>query len=113
MVQRVATSKAGSPMPPSRSMIPLDDEAKKAFHDAFGGVPPERDFTKQIPIQGTGSEAKAPGPGFQRPGLDAQYTKPLVDESETKPKIDPIKAHFDPDDPKKAGKAGEDDKSKK
>lgn len=75
--------KAGTPIVPSRSMTPLDDEAKKLFRQTFGTDAPERDFSKAIPIQGTGSEAKAPVPG-PRPGVDNLYKKPLVDETDQK-----------------------------
>lgn len=70
--------KAGSPRPPGRQMVPLDAEAKELFFKAFGGVPPERDPTKAIPIQGTGDKTKALPPGAPRPGTDNQYKKPLV-----------------------------------
>lgn len=43
----------GQYKPPSMSMTPLDDEAKKAFAAKFGGEAPERDLTKKIPIMGT------------------------------------------------------------
>lgn len=41
---------AGKPRPPSRSMTPLDDEARRVWDEAFGEEPPERDPTKKIPI---------------------------------------------------------------
>lgn len=80
--------KKGDPKPPSRSMIPLDDEAKHLFHKKFGGVPPERDYAKAIPLQGTGDKTKVPAPGAPRPGIDAQYKKPLVDEPDLKKPAD-------------------------
>lgn len=41
----------GKPRPPSRSMTPLDDEAKKAWAEKFGDAePPAHDPTKPIPI---------------------------------------------------------------
>lgn len=44
--------KAGQPRPPSVSMTPLDDEAKKLFEKHFGTQAPERDPTKPIPVMG-------------------------------------------------------------
>lgn len=43
----------GKYKPPSKSMTPLDDEARKAFEDYFKEEAPERDPTKKIPIMGT------------------------------------------------------------
>ena len=40
----------GKPRPPSRAMSPMDDEAKKAWFDKFGGEAPERDPTAAIPL---------------------------------------------------------------
>ena len=83
---RGGVAKKGSSRPPSRQMTPLDDEAKKLYADYFGTTAPERDPTKAIPVQGTGSEAKVLPPGAPRPGLDNQYKAPLVNEPDTKPK---------------------------
>lgn len=71
-------SKAGDPKPPSRSMIPVDGEAKQLFEKEFGQTAPERDPTKAIPLQGTGDKTKVPGVAASRTGTDEQYKKPLI-----------------------------------
>lgn len=44
---------AGSAVPPSRAMTPLDDEAKKLFAKRFpGDSKPDIDPTKPIPVMG-------------------------------------------------------------
>ncbi len=52
--------KAGQLRPPSLQMTPLDDEARKVYRDTFNTDTPERDPTKPIPLQGTGSKAMVP-----------------------------------------------------
>lgn len=52
--------KTGHPLDPSVSMTPLDEEAKRAVKAKFGTGLPERDPTKAIPLQGTGSAVKVP-----------------------------------------------------
>lgn len=50
----------GSPLIPSRSMTPMDDEAWSLFNETFPGTRrPERDPTKAIPLRGTGDSAKS------------------------------------------------------
>lgn len=65
---KVLGIKAGQAMPPSVSMTPIDDEAKKIYTTHFGGVLPERDPTKAIPIMGFADAPKAPGIAALRPG---------------------------------------------
>jgi len=50
----------GKPRPPSRSMTPLDDEAKVAWEDKFGDKdpPPPHDPTKPIPITTAARDAQ-------------------------------------------------------
>lgn len=56
---------AGKPRPPSRSMTPLDDEAKKVWHQEFGGEAPERDPTRAVPI--TPADGKRDTMGHMKP----------------------------------------------
>lgn len=51
----------GAARPPSRMMIPLDEEAKALYRKQFKDLPPIRDPLEAIPVLGTFSEAKAPG----------------------------------------------------
>lgn len=73
---RVETIKAGSPMTPSREMIPLDEEAKQLMREAFPAGPAPADPTASIPIRGTGDEAKAPGPAAPRGSAVAHASPP-------------------------------------
>lgn len=51
----------GTARPPSRSMVPLDDEAKRLFKEHFKTEGPvERDPTKAIPVQGKPMEPSKP-----------------------------------------------------
>lgn len=57
--------KAGQHLPPSVSMLPLDEEGRKLMKDHYGDNIPDRDPTASIPIQGTTDapglkDAKAP-----------------------------------------------------
>jgi hypothetical protein len=36
--------------PPSMEMTPLDEEARKAYNDRFGLIPPDKDPTNKIPL---------------------------------------------------------------
>lgn len=65
----------GQYKPPSMSMTPLDDEAKKAFAAKFGGEAPERDPTAKIPIHGTDPNAG----GTAAPPTGNAFTgKPII-----------------------------------
>lgn len=71
--------KAGDPMPPSRALLPLDDEAKQMWKDHYGedhlGEEVVRDPTLQIPISGVqAAEAKA------KAEAKAEAAKPRVPE---------------------------------
>ena len=57
---KVANIKAGTLRPLSVNMTPLDDEARAKLREFFGTEAPEKDPTKAIPLQGTGSQAKVP-----------------------------------------------------
>lgn len=61
--------------PPSRSMTPLDDEAKRAFAAHFKEEAPERDPTAKIPIMGTDPNAS----GTAAPSTGNAFTgKPVL-----------------------------------
>lgn len=62
-------ARAGDPMPPSRSMTPFDDEARRMYQERFNGQAPDRDPTKSIPMQGTGDTNKVLPPSAPRPGM--------------------------------------------
>ena len=66
--------KKGDPLPPSRAMIPMDDEARKFYSDYFGGEVPESDPTKSIPLTGAPGAPKISGPGVKPP---AESPKPV------------------------------------
>lgn len=58
--------KVGEPMPPSRAMTPMDEEARAVWRKAFGDEPVERDPLKAIPLTGAqGSPTVKPNPTKQ------------------------------------------------
>lgn len=63
---------SGKPRPPSRSMTPLDDEAKREWRAHFEGDVPDRDPTKAIPI--TPADGKRDAQGNVKP--DRQPSPP-------------------------------------
>lgn len=67
-------AKAGDPMPPSRAMTPLDDEAHRLFQKHFNNeAPPPRDPTASIPLQGTGDKTLVkPSPAPAAPTSQAK-----------------------------------------
>lgn len=77
--------KQGDSMPPSAGMIPLDDAAKKAYKEWFGEEAPWRDPTEAIPIQGTGSAAKAPAPRVHTPAPPIKPASPAATPSASAP----------------------------
>lgn len=64
--------KAGTAMPPSAQMTPLDEEAKRMVRDWFKTDKPARDPMVKIPLQGTGDKVKVEAPGTPRPGTSPQ-----------------------------------------
>lgn len=89
----------GKYKPPSRSMTPIDDEAKKAFANYFNEEAPERDPTKAIPIHGTdpnagGTAAGPTGTAFTgKPIAPPNRPNPAPNNPTEKAKtgIDPMK----------------------
>lgn len=65
----------GDYLPPSRAMTPLDDEAYKAFSEAFGGEVPVTDPAKSIPL--TGAQGDPRIPGVAAPRAPVYKTEPV------------------------------------
>lgn len=64
--------KIGDPLPPSRAMTPMDDEARKVYDDVFGGEIPNPDPTRSIPLTGAPDSPKVAGPGSKPPPASPQ-----------------------------------------
>jgi hypothetical protein len=88
--------KKGDHLPPSRAMIPMDDEAHKYYAEYFGGEVPESDPTKSIPLTGAPGAPKISGPGVKPP---AESPKPV----NTAPKDDAPKTGMLHDSAKNPG----------
>lgn len=68
--------KIGDPLPPSRAMTPMDDEAHRAFEAAFGeGVEPQ-DPSKSVPLTGAQGAPKVHGPGVKPEPLKSGPVNP-------------------------------------
>lgn len=72
---------AGSPLPPSLNMSPMDGESEQLYRAHFGEDAPPRDPTASIPLQGTGDKVKAPGPAAVRPSAVAPTAPPKPAEA--------------------------------
>lgn len=68
--------KIGDPLPPSREMIPMDDEAREMFDKAFDGEVPEADPTRSIPLTGAPEAPKVRGVGEKPPVSTPQPVNP-------------------------------------
>lgn len=84
--------KIGDPLPPSRAMTPMDDEARKVYEDVFGGEIPESDPTRAIPLTG------APGAPTVR-GAGSTPPKPTPQPVNTAPKDDAPKTGMNAPNP--------------
>lgn len=105
----------GKHRPPSNQMTPLDEEAKKAFADAFPSeTPPDRDPTQAIPIStvtrdAAGNEIAPPGQPNAAPknptekartGVDVTKDSSLAEED---PTLNRTPTQHKPEESKPAG----------
>lgn len=68
--------KIGDPLPPSRAMTPMDDEARKVFDEVFEGEVPDPDPTRSIPLTGAPDSPKVAGPGSKPPAAKSEPVNP-------------------------------------
>lgn len=73
--------KVGDPLPPSRAMTPMDDEAREAFETAFDGEIPEVDPTRSIPLTGAEGAPRVSGPGAKPPPAKSKSINETPDDS--------------------------------
>ena len=57
--------KIGDPLPPSRAMTPMDDEARALFDKEYHGEVPEVDPTRSIPLTGAPESPVVRGAGVK------------------------------------------------
>lgn len=68
--------KIGDPLPPSRAMTPMDDEARKFFETEYEGEIPDPDPTRSIPLTGAPDSPKVAGPGSKPPAETPKLVNP-------------------------------------
>lgn len=72
--------KIGDPLPPSRAMTPMDEEAREAFQEAFHGEIPETDPTRSIPLTGAEGAPRVAGPGAKPPTFKSEPVNKAPDD---------------------------------
>lgn len=75
----------GDALAPSTAMIPMDDEARRAYDEKFQGKVPESDPTKSIPLTGDGNSPLVRGQGQPVPPIKPQSVSSYVAEQSGKP----------------------------
>lgn len=73
--------KVGDPLPPSRAMHPMDEEARRAFEAAFGGEVPDIDPLRSIPLTGAEGAPRVPGVGSRPPAFKQEPVNQAPDET--------------------------------